>query len=207
MDPKTGETQALNLPFANYAWPRISPDDTRLTFGKEDEKPARVWIAYSSGSSGLQRLTSGSDNNRFPIFTSDGQYVAFQSDRNDRLGIFRQRVDNVGDVEPLTTPEPGTAHVPDSWYGNTLLFDVHKGADWSVWTVSLTDKTPRPSQTSNRRRKPTPCSHATDAGWPTPAPRASRRRSTWCRSPPDAPRTSFGRKAPTHRSSRAFHRT
>jgi Tol biopolymer transport system component len=87
-------------------------------------------------------LTSGFQN-RFPIWSSDSQHVAFQSTREGDKGIFSQSADG-GPVERLTTPEPGTEHIPESWYGDTLLFDVVKGPDVSLWTTSIREKAPKP---------------------------------------------------------------
>jgi hypothetical protein len=84
------------------------------------------------------------------------------------LAIYYQRADGVGTAaEPLTKPEPGAAHVPESWSppnGKLLSFSVAKssgpshrvdvsdltrvtpasGVTFSLWTVSLTDKKATP---------------------------------------------------------------
>ena len=53
-----------------------------------------------------QRLTFGG-NNRFPIWSSDGKRVAFQSDRDGDLAIFWQPADGTGTAERLTKPDQG----------------------------------------------------------------------------------------------------
>ena len=62
----------------------------------------------------MRRLTFGGQN-RFPIWSPDGQRVAFQSDREGDLGIFSQPADGNGPVERLTKAAKGDAHVPESW--------------------------------------------------------------------------------------------
>ncbi len=51
-----------------------------------------MWIYDLSGASAPRRLTFGGKN-RFPIWSADGERVAFQSDREGDLGIFWQRAD------------------------------------------------------------------------------------------------------------------
>jgi Tol biopolymer transport system component len=89
----------------------------------------------------MQRLTS-QGNNRFPIWSSDSKHIAFQSDRDGDLAIFRQAADGTGAAERLTKPEPGEAHTPESWSptSDTMLFDVRKGPDVSLWTFSMRDR-------------------------------------------------------------------
>jgi Tol biopolymer transport system component len=90
--------------------------------------------------SSVRRLTFGG-NNRFPIWSADGQHVAFQSDRDGDLAVFWQSVDG-GPAERLTKPDPGTSHVPESWSptGETMLFSVAKGPATSLWLLSVHDR-------------------------------------------------------------------
>ena len=80
--------------------------------------------------------------NRFPIWSPDGQRVAFQSDREGDLAIFSQRTDGSGSVERLTKPEQGEVHVPESWSpdGKLISFAVTKGPAFSLWTVTVADR-------------------------------------------------------------------
>lgn len=79
---------------------------------------------------------------RFPIWSADGQRVAFQSDRESDLALFSQRADGTGPVERLTKPEQGEAHLPESWSpdGKHVSFSVTKGSVNSLWTLSIEDK-------------------------------------------------------------------
>jgi Tol biopolymer transport system component len=143
MDRK-GKVEPLKLPPGAYAWPRVSPDGKRLAFVNDDDKEAIVWIYDLSGTSTMQRLTSGG-NSRFPIWTSDRKRVAFQSDRDGDLAIFWQPADG-GTAERLTRPERGESHAPESWSpnGDHFLFSVTKGSDVSLWTFSLQDRKATP---------------------------------------------------------------
>jgi hypothetical protein len=78
-----------------------------------------------------------------PVWSGDGDYVAFQSDRDGDLGIFWQRFDGTTTAERLTKPDKDTAHIPESWShdGKTLLLSVAKGSSYTLAALSLPDKT------------------------------------------------------------------
>jgi Tol biopolymer transport system component len=123
--------------------PRVAPDGARIAFMIDDGKQANVYTYDLSGASGMQRLTFGG-NNRFPTWAPDNR-VAFQSDRDGDLAIFWQSAAG-GPAERLTTPEQGTAHVPESWSpkGDAFLFSVVKGTDQSLWSYSMHERKATP---------------------------------------------------------------
>jgi Tol biopolymer transport system component len=138
---RTGATELLKLPPGSYAHPRVSPDGTRLAFGTDDGKEANIWIYELSGVNAPRRITF-SGKNRSPVWSGDGQRVAFQSDREGDLGLFWQRADGAGTAERLTKAEQGVSHVPDSWSrdGKRLLFTVGKGLTFTLWTFALDER-------------------------------------------------------------------
>src|SRR4029453_959086 len=93
----------------------------------------------------MRRLTL-EGHNGFPVWSPDGQRVAFQSDRGGDLSIFAQRADGTGSVERLTTAEKDVAHVPESWSpdGRHLVFSVVKGLAMSLSTLTLATKKVEP---------------------------------------------------------------
>lgn len=92
----------------------------------------------------MRRLTFGG-NNRFPTWSSNGVYVAFQSDRDGGAGIYWQPIDG-GIAERLTTPQRGESHEPEAWSpdGRVLLFTITKGSDVALWTLSMKERTLAP---------------------------------------------------------------
>jgi tricorn protease-like protein len=95
----------------------------------------------------MRRLTLPNEgHNRFPVWSGDGRRVAYQSDREGDLAIWTQRADGSSRAERLTKPDPGVAHVPESWSpdGRTLLFSAKKSAIFSLWTLSLEDRNTKP---------------------------------------------------------------
>jgi serine/threonine-protein kinase len=89
----------------------------------------------------MRRLTFAG-RNRYPIWSPDGQRVAFQSDREGDLGIFWQRADGNGQAERLTKSDQRTSHVPESWSprGETFLFTATKDSEVTLWSFSLKDR-------------------------------------------------------------------
>jgi Tol biopolymer transport system component len=141
-----GSVDLLKLPPGPYrGGPRASPDGTHIAFGTDDGDEAIVYTYDLAATSPMRRLTFGG-RNRFPVWSADARHVAFQSDREGDVAIFQQQADGTGTAERLTKPEPGEAHMPESWSsdGKTLLFSVTKGVDVSLWTLSLATRLPTP---------------------------------------------------------------
>ena len=142
---RNGNLDILKLPPGSYEHPRVSPDGNRVVFGTDDGKEAIVWIYDLAGTNSMRRLTFGG-RNRFPIWSADGQHVAFQSDRDGDLGIFWQRADGTGAAARLTKADQGTSHAPESWSPDSkrFLFEVTKGSNVSLWAFSLEDTNAMP---------------------------------------------------------------
>jgi Tol biopolymer transport system component len=135
----------LKLPPAAYQHPRAAPKGSQIAFASDDGKDAIVWTYDLSVPAEQPKRLTFAGKNRFPIWSADGQRVAFQSDREGDLGIFWQPA-NGGTADRLTKAEPGTAHVPESWSpkGDRFLFAVIKGSNVSLWSYSLQDKKATP---------------------------------------------------------------
>ena len=136
---RSGSVTPLKAPPGFYAHVRASRDGTRVAVDTADGKEAIVSIYELTETSAMKRLTFGGSN-RFPIWSHDGQRVAFQSDRDGDLAIFAQRTDGTG-LERLTRPEKGDAHVPESWSsdGRHISYSVLKESEYSLWILSVGD--------------------------------------------------------------------
>jgi Tol biopolymer transport system component len=147
----SGRTDLLNPPVATYESPRVSPDGKQIAVTIVEDKETNIWIYDLTDTSAMRRLTFGG-RERFPIWSSDGRYVAFQSERDGDIGIFWQRADFSGTAERLTKPDPGTAHVPESWSprGDVFTYSIlsyggRQGAGpFSLASFSIRDKQSRP---------------------------------------------------------------
>jgi serine/threonine-protein kinase len=139
---RQGGLERLKAPPKAYAFPRVSPDGKWIAVSTDDAKDTNVWIVDLAGAAAPRQLTLGGAN-RYPVWSADGQRVAFQSDREGDLGIFWQKADGTGAAERLTKPEQGIGHIPDSWSpdGKRLSFTAIKGREGAVWVLSIQDKT------------------------------------------------------------------
>jgi Tol biopolymer transport system component len=142
---RKGGIDPLKLPPGPYEGLGVSPDGRFIALGTYDEGEADVWIFEVSGASAMRRLTFGG-NNRYPVWSPDGERVAFQSDREGDLGIFWQRADGSGAAERLTRPEHGVGHFPEAWApsGDRFIFTSNAGSGRSLWSFSLRDRKAEP---------------------------------------------------------------
>jgi serine/threonine-protein kinase len=135
---RKGIGERLKVRPAAYEYPRVSPDGSRIAVGTDDGKDANVWIYDLSGTTAIRQLTFGG-RNKVPVWSADGKRVAFQSDREGDLAVFWQLADGTGTPERLTKPDKDTAHAPESFSpdGKILSFDVTKGSEHALWTLTL----------------------------------------------------------------------
>jgi serine/threonine-protein kinase len=142
---RKGTVQKLKLPPGPYFTPRVSPNGREIAFASNDGKEDVIVIAGLSGDSTIRRLTYGG-NNRNPVWSADGKYIAYTSDREGDQALFWQPADNTGQPERLTKPDPGTAHTAEAWNpaANVLLFSVFKAPEFSLWTLAVPGKKEAP---------------------------------------------------------------
>jgi eukaryotic-like serine/threonine-protein kinase len=138
-----GNVQKLDIPGGRYLEPRVSPDGKRVAFTvneANENNESNIWVYELAGSTAARRLTVGRSN-RSPVWSADGQRIAYQSDRESDAAVYWQRSDGSGAAERLTRPEKDVAHRPTSISpdGSHLLFDVKHGDEYSAQVLSLTD--------------------------------------------------------------------
>ncbi len=135
---RDGKIQPADLPSQQYVHPRLSPDGSQLAVGTDDVRGADVWVYDLKARGSLRRLTFAG-RNQFPIWTPDGRFLTFQSDRDGDRAIFSQPADGSGPAERLTKPETGVAHEPESWSpdGKTLSINLIRNGEQSVWAIAI----------------------------------------------------------------------
>jgi hypothetical protein len=143
----SGKMEMLPLPPAGYTSPRISPDGKQIAVTIFDGNETYVSVYALSGGTTLRRLTFGGENH-FAVWSPDGKYLFFRSNRDGKEGIFRQLADGTGTAERLSTAEEGTTNqAPTSVdpSGRTLVFvDVRRG-NGHLFTLPLEgERKPKP---------------------------------------------------------------
>jgi eukaryotic-like serine/threonine-protein kinase len=131
----------LAAPSHGYVTPRISPDGRRVLVGVADDSE-HVWV-YDLSAGTLTQVTFDAAN-RTPIWTADGQWVTFASNRNGALNLFSVSADGSGAAQRLTTSD--YLQVPGSWSpdGSTLAFvEQHPTSGRDIWLLRAgADRTP-----------------------------------------------------------------
>ena len=164
---RNGVSVPLKVPPNNYAHPRVSRDGSTLAVAIDDGQEANIWIYELAGTSVMRKLTS-EGRNRYPVWSGDGQRIAFQSDRQGDLGIFWQPADGGAAAMRLTTPAQGAVHVPESWSPDDkhLLFTEQKDSAYVLFSLSLDDMTPTPFG-NVKSSQPTSAGFSPDGRWIT----------------------------------------
>jgi len=145
---RNGNIEKLPLPAAAYEHPRFSPDGKTIAFSTTDRNDTVVSVYDLSGARSPRRLTFGG-NNSLPVWSRDGQYIYFRSDRDRKIGLFRQLADGTGSAERLSEAEAtDDRHFPLAVdpAGKALMVEIRVGPGNSdIWVVPLEgDRKPRP---------------------------------------------------------------
>ena len=140
-----GGMERLGLTPGTYRAPRVSPDAKSVAVESGGINDSNIWVHELGAGTASRRLTFGG-NNRSPVWSHDGEWIAFQSDRDGDLAVFRQRADGTGTAERLTKPEQAIAHDPQSWSpdGAHLLISIRRDQQFSLAVLSLSDRTLTP---------------------------------------------------------------
>jgi len=132
-----GTTERLATPAHTYSGPRLAPDGRRVAVTMLGETSADTWI-YDIERETTTRLTF-EGNNFVPVWSPDGKWIAFGSDRGGRSAVYRKPSDGSGDVELLLGDDDKT-YTPNSWSpdGRYLAVDDLSGTS-SISILSLED--------------------------------------------------------------------
>ena len=121
---REGTEQLVTAEKRDFTHPRVSPDGRRLafSFSEDDDSSLNVWI-YDMERESSRRLTFEGTRNNPLIWTPDGNWITFLSNREGAVGnLYQKTADGSGPAERLTTgPNP---QIPTSWSpdGSVLAF-------------------------------------------------------------------------------------
>jgi Tol biopolymer transport system component len=142
MVDKSGSISVLPLPPRFYMEPRISPDGKKIAIVVGSEKDFDLWI-YDVQFKTMNRFTFGGVN-RSPVWSPDGQRIAFSDNRPEALAVVVRRADGTGAAETIPI---GHRNYVNDWSsdGTTLIVSAPtSGKGWNLYVVPLTgDRTPR----------------------------------------------------------------
>jgi len=141
---RSGRPESLWPEAGIYGTPRLSPDGKRLAIGVMRDGNWDVWT-YDLSRSVATRLTFGEGYDADPVWSPDGKWIAFASDRDGAPTVFRKRTDGSGEAERLHEPGLVAFSAPLTWSpdGKTLIIQTvgEKTADdLYLLTVGVEDK-------------------------------------------------------------------
>ena len=141
---RQGNAEPLGAAARTYIFPRLSPDGQSVAVMSEGD----IWL-FDIARQTLTRLTFDEGPTTQPVWTPDGQYVAYRSIPEDDNILFWTRADGSGTEEQLTTGAP--RQNPTSWSPDGQFLAFFKGpgvggvADRDIWMMPLDgDREPRP---------------------------------------------------------------
>ena len=122
--------------FTNLQSARISPQGDRVAL-QIDAGVNDIWVlALARGV--RTRLTFGPISNTLPVWSPDGKWIAYTSNRNGRFGLYRKPSDGSGAEELLFSDEQQS--LPDNWSpdGKYLLYSRRNSdGQWEIWTLPI----------------------------------------------------------------------
>jgi Tol biopolymer transport system component/predicted Ser/Thr protein kinase len=121
-----------------FGTPRLSPDGDRLALGVLRDGNWDIWV-YDLERGVATRITFGPGYDADPVWSPDGRWLAFSSDRTGDFTVFRKRADGSGQAEQLFDPELLASPFPCSWSpdGKWLAVNPTGPGGNDLWVVPV----------------------------------------------------------------------
>jgi len=129
---RKGHAEQLHFPAETHGTFQLSPDGKRLVIQAENMK-WDVWIFDLLRGSRSKLTIEG--NNRRPVWTPDGRWVTFGSDRTGAYNIFMQSADGSGEIKQLTKGK--AYHLPYSWSPDGKLLAFAANEDDEIYLLQI----------------------------------------------------------------------
>ncbi len=122
----TGEKQLVRTGRPDAVQAHWSPHGHRLAFWGLREGKRDIWTIPASGGEAVP-VTNDAHLDWNPVWSHDGKYLYFSSDRGGTMNLWRVRIDEasgnlLGRLEPVTTPSLDSGFISFSPDGKSLLY-------------------------------------------------------------------------------------
>ena len=118
------------------AHPAISPDEKQVIFQRGDRpNKGELWLRDLSRGTET-RLTSGAQNNGFPLWSPNGDHIVFGSDIDGATNLFRRAANSSGPNELLLPTR--IQQTPSQWSrdGQFIVYSQRSRPE-SLWVLPL----------------------------------------------------------------------
>ncbi len=129
---RSGQVESLPYPAEIYGNFQLSPDGQRLAIEIFQGDKPNVWLYNLVQQSRFKLTLEG--NNQWPVWSPDGKFIAFETDRTGQSAIFVKSADRKGEaklVEGSDESEIGEGYLPTSWSpdGKVLILNNFGAGD------------------------------------------------------------------------------
>ena len=131
---REGTERPLTEEKRDYTTPSISPDGKRIALAFFEDGERHVWI-YDIERDSFSRLTFEGVDNSPLIWSSDGHWITFQSDRDGANSLYQKPADGSGPAERLTTSP--NAQTPASWSPDGSVLAFHEDSPETLRDIWL----------------------------------------------------------------------
>ena len=145
---REGREQRVTEKNGEYLTPRVSPDGKQIALARREDEGGdnQVWI-YDLRSESFRLFTFEGTANSRPIWSPDGQWITFTSDRDGSRQVYNKRADGTGQAERLITDPQFTSTGTNSYShdGSILAVRVATRSDSAdIWILPMEgDRQPR----------------------------------------------------------------
>jgi serine/threonine-protein kinase len=139
---EAGNIEPFDVELGDYQFPSVSPDGAQVALQIGGGDAAQIFVYALSGESEIRQLTF--EGGQSPVWTPDGQWITYSSNRDGKERLYRQRADGRGIAEALTDPAEGKRHALPAWTpdGQQLAYVEEGAADADIWIVAVPGGTP-----------------------------------------------------------------
>lgn len=117
--------------------PRVSPDGRRVAVWRVVEDNPDIWLLDGTR---MSRFTFDAAADWFPIWSSDGSRVVFDSNRKGHRDLYRKSSSGAGAEELLVESSQDKLATDWSANGRFLLYQSRDPeTDWDLWVLPISD--------------------------------------------------------------------
>lgn len=135
MDRTTKQVSTIVDKLPNLMWANISPQGDRLALNIDTGAADIHVLDLARGV--RTRLTFGPVANEAPIWSPDGKWIAYNSDRNGHANLCRKPADGSGAEEILLTDDQIITPTDWSRDGKTILYHRGPVGNTDIWALNL----------------------------------------------------------------------